>query len=69
MNKEIKVIKRAVRNVRQAERQQVLLPARNKTELASPLQLTKTIQEWVRIHRQTASKELSTARSLMSSFS
>lgn len=64
MNSEIKVIKRAVRNLRQVEREQVLLHARNKAEDASPRQLARTIEEWVRLHRQRASEQLSAAQSL-----
>ena len=53
---EIKIIKRAARNLAQVERE--------KAEVASPLQLARTIEEWVRIHRQRASDELAAARSL-----
>jgi len=68
MNKEIKIIKRAVRNLRQVEREKVLSHVRNKAEIALPLQLARTIEEWVRIHRQRASEELAAARSLRSAF-
>ena len=68
MNKEIKIIKCAVRNLRQVEREKVLSHVRNKAEIASPLQLARTIEEWVRIHRQRASEELAAARSLRSAF-
>lgn len=63
MNREIKVIKRAVRNLQQVEREEVLSPARNRAEAASPLQLARTIEEWVRMHRQKAREELLAARS------
>ena len=69
MNRKIKVIKRAVGNLRQAEREKVLSHARNKPEVASPLELARTIEEWVRINRQRASEELAAARLLMNSFS
>jgi len=55
MKREIKIIKRGVRN--QVEREQVL-----KAEVASPLQLARTIEEWIRIRRQRAGEELLAAR-------
>jgi len=64
MNREIKIIKRAVRDLRQMEREKVLSYACNKPEVASPRELAKTIGEWVRIHRQKASEDLLAARSL-----
>ena len=60
---EIKIIKRAARNLPQVKRDEVLSPTR-KAEVASPLQLARTIEEWVRIHRQRASDELAAARAL-----
>lgn len=56
MKREIKIIKCAVRNLRQVEPE--------KAEEASPLQLARTIEEWVRSHRQRAREELSAAQSL-----
>jgi hypothetical protein len=61
MNREIKIIKRAVLDRRQVESQVC-----NKPEVASPLQLARTIEEWVKLHRQRASEELSIARALLS---
>jgi len=55
MKREIKIIKRGVRN--QVELEQVL-----KAEVASALQLARTIEEWIRIRRQRASEELLAAR-------
>jgi len=69
MNREIKIIKRAVLDVRQVEREKkVLSHACNKPEGASPLQLARTIEEWVRIRRQRASEELAFAQSLRAAF-
>ena len=63
MNREIKIIKRGVRNLRQVERENALAYAHNKAD-ASPVQLARTIQEWIRIHRERASEELAAARAL-----
>jgi uncharacterized protein YjiS (DUF1127 family) len=69
MNREIKIIKRAVRDLRQMEREQTVLShVCNKPEVASPLQLARTIEEWVRMHRQRASEELLAAQSLRAAF-
>ena len=62
MNREIKIVKRAVLDIRQLEREKPHVC--NKPEVASPLQLARTIEEWVRLHRRRTSEELSAARSL-----
>jgi len=62
MNREIKIIKRAVLNLRQVERENALAHVHNKASAASPVQLARTIQEWIRIHRQRASEELAAAQ-------
>lgn len=57
MNREIKIIKRAVLDMKQAER------GCKRPDVVSPVQLTRAIEEWVRIHRQRACENLALARS------
>ncbi len=65
MNKKIKIIKRAERDLLQAERnEKALASGRNEAKEASPLQITRTIKAWVTDRHQRATDELLAAQSL-----
>lgn len=65
MNREIKIIKRAARDLLSAESVEMAEAlGRNEVKETSPLQMTRTIKEWVSARRQKTADELLAARSL-----
>lgn len=70
MSSKIRIIKRAVRDLTQGEQEtQTLEYSRDKAKVDSHVQMARTIQEWVRERRHSASEELSAARLLKSALS
>ena len=65
MNREIRIIKRAARDLSQAGRAEKA-EASGRDELKEPslLQMTRTIRKWVSARRRNATEELLAARSL-----
>lgn len=63
MNREIKIVKRAVRDLTQVEQD------RDKARVDAPGQMARTIQKWVKERRQRAMEELIAARSLKTALS
>jgi hypothetical protein len=65
MVREIKIIKRVARDLLPAESlEKAEALGRNEVKETSPLQMTRTIKEWVSARRQKAADELLAAQSL-----
>jgi hypothetical protein len=64
MTREIRIIKRAERDLLQGEMVEKIDASEcNEVTQTSPVQMTRTIQEWVNAHRQKATDELFAAQS------
>jgi len=63
MQREIRIIKRAVRDLTQSEQET------DRAKVDQPIQMARTIQAWIRERRQRGLEELSAARSLKKAFS
>jgi hypothetical protein len=65
MNREIRVIKRAARELLEVgSMETVKALGCNEVKETPSLQMTRTIKEWISARRQKATEELSAARSL-----
>jgi len=65
MNKEIRIIKRAARDLLQAERVETpVTPGRYEPNEASSLQIMRTVKEWVSANNKRNNEKLLAAQSL-----
>ena len=65
MNREIRIIKRAARELLEAGSvETVKALGRSEVKKTPPRQMTRTVKEWISARRQKATEELSAARSI-----